>query len=386
MSFVIKIGILFLNILYSILKIFPMEKKIVYISRELDKPSVDFLLLKADIEKRYPDYKNVILCKTLKKGIVSKFKYILHMFRQMYHIATAQAVILDTYCIAVSILRHRKSLLVIQMWHALGALKKFGYSIVDKPEGTSKKIAKALKMHYNYSYVFASSEYCRKFFSEAFAQSIDTVKIFPLPRVDLFYDSTYKAKVCRKIYSLYPRLYKSKKKIIVYAPTFRKEISSPLDEIQQFIDAVDYDNYELIVKLHPIEQIKYKNLNAIFDTHFSSFEMFYVADIIISDYSAVIFEGMLFRKPIYLYAFDYKTYNRNREFYVDYQRIFDGLIYTDCAKLLESIDQNSYREDITENILEKMIQRKEKSYTESISDFIIHSVKQNQELNCERGV
>ena len=124
-----------------------MEKKIVYISRELDKPPVDFLLLKADIEKRYPDYKNVILCKTLKKGIVSKFKYILHMFRQMYHIATAQAVILDTYCIAVSILRHRKSLLIIQMWHALGALKKFGYSIVDKPEGTSKKIAKALKMH-----------------------------------------------------------------------------------------------------------------------------------------------------------------------------------------------------------------------------------------------
>ena len=377
MLVVIKIGILFLNIAYSILKIFPVEKKIVYISRELDEPSVDFLLIKADIEKRYPDYNNVILCKTLKKGVVSKFKYVLHMFRQMYHIATAEAVILDTYCIVVSILKHRKSLLIIQMWHALGVLKKFGYSIMDKPEGTSRKIAKALKMHYNYSYVFTSSEYCRKFFSEAFAQSIDTVKIFPLPRVDLFYNSTYKEKVCREIYNLYPRLYKCKKKIIVYAPTFRKEVSFPLDEIQQFINAIDYDKYELIVKLHPIEQVKYKNSNAIFDTHFSSFEMFYVADFIVSDYSAVIFEGMLFRKPIYLYAFDYKNYNRNREFYIDYQKMFEGLIYTDYTKLLESIDKNSNIEEITGNVLEKMIQHKEKSYTESISDFIMDSVKQN---------
>ena len=93
MSFVIKIGILFLNILYSILKIFPMEKKIVYISRELDKPPVDFLLLKADIEKRYPDYKNVILCKTLKKVLFQNLNIfyicfdkciILRQHRQLY--------------------------------------------------------------------------------------------------------------------------------------------------------------------------------------------------------------------------------------------------------------------------------------------------------------
>ena len=84
----------------------------------------------------------------------------------------------------------------------------------------------------------------------------------------MFYDSTYKEKVCREIYNLYPGLYKCKKKIIVYAPTFRKEVSFPLDEIQQFINAIDYDKYELIVKLHPIEQVKYKNSNAIFDTRF----------------------------------------------------------------------------------------------------------------------
>ena len=34
----------------------------------------------------------------------NKFKYFLHMFVQMYHIATSKVVILDSYCIVVSIL------------------------------------------------------------------------------------------------------------------------------------------------------------------------------------------------------------------------------------------------------------------------------------------
>ena len=58
------------------------------------------------------------------------------MLRQMYHAATSEIVVLDTYCIIISLLKQRKSLKVIQMWHALGAMKKFGYSILDKGEGT----------------------------------------------------------------------------------------------------------------------------------------------------------------------------------------------------------------------------------------------------------
>ena len=61
MSIVVNIGIFFLSIIYGLLKKLPIQKKIVYISRQMDKPSVDFLLIKNDMEKRYPDYKSVIL-------------------------------------------------------------------------------------------------------------------------------------------------------------------------------------------------------------------------------------------------------------------------------------------------------------------------------------
>ena len=103
----------------------------------------------------------------------------------MYHIATSEMVVLDTYCIAVSVLHQRKSLVVIQMWHALGAMKKFGYSILDKGEGTKRSLAEAMQMHKNYTYIFSSSEFCCRFFAEAFNASIDQMVVMPLPRLDL---------------------------------------------------------------------------------------------------------------------------------------------------------------------------------------------------------
>ena len=41
----------------------------------------------------------------------------------MYHLATSRACIVDTYIIPVSILKHRDELIIIQIWHALGAIK-----------------------------------------------------------------------------------------------------------------------------------------------------------------------------------------------------------------------------------------------------------------------
>ena len=103
--------------------------------------------------------------------------------------------------------------------------------------------------------------------------------------------------------------------------------------------------------------------------------MFYIADAIISDYSAVIFEGMLLHKPIYLYAFDYNSYNKNRDFYTNYLNLFSGIVYKDGKDLLKSIENNNYKEDTTQKVLQLMVHTKESSYTGDIVDFIINLCK-----------
>ena len=49
---IIKIGILALKVIYIPMKLLKTKNKIVYISRQFNKPTLDFMLLKAEIEKR----------------------------------------------------------------------------------------------------------------------------------------------------------------------------------------------------------------------------------------------------------------------------------------------------------------------------------------------
>ena len=98
------------------------------ISRQANRPSLDFLLIKTHILRQNPKIRVVTLCHTLEKRlnarIIDLIKYGFHMLKQMYHIATSKVVILDTYCIVISLLKHRKDLQIIQIWHSMGSMKK----------------------------------------------------------------------------------------------------------------------------------------------------------------------------------------------------------------------------------------------------------------------
>lgn len=134
MTFAIAIFRGFLNLIYAVFKLFPVRNKITLISRQSDSASEDFLMLKTELKKQSPDTEIKILCKKLRKSPPALFSYMGHILVQMYHIATSRTVVLDSYCIPISILKQRKKLRVIQIWHAMGALKKFGLSIRGEEE------------------------------------------------------------------------------------------------------------------------------------------------------------------------------------------------------------------------------------------------------------
>ncbi len=155
----------------------------------------------------------------LGEGILSRLGYCFHILKQMHHIATSKVVVLDSYCIGVSALKQRKSLTVIQMWHALGSLKKFGFSIVGEGEGRDRELADAFSMHRNYTYILTSSHQCIHNFAEAFGYDEDHVVVMSLPRVDKLTGWDFKEGCLRRIYEAYPEF--RKKKVVVYAPTQR---------------------------------------------------------------------------------------------------------------------------------------------------------------------
>lgn len=317
---ILKTFIFLLNIIYFFIKLLPTKNKIVMISRQSNEINLDFRLLKKELEDKY---KVVVMCKTLPGGTKAKFSdkisYGIHMFRHMYHIATSKVCVLDSYCPTISILKHKKNLTIIQMWHSIGTMKKFGYSSLGKKEGNNKEIAKIMKMHQNYDVVYCASDAYKKHLAKGFNIPEDKIKIFTLPRVDLLKDKLYESETKDKIYAKYPEL--KQKENVLYAPTFRKDEKELNEKINELIANFNFEKYNLIIKLHPLSKVKISNSRVIMDYNFSTFDMLFVADKLISDYSCIVYEAGIKNIPLYFYCFDYKKYINNVGLAIDFKRL-----------------------------------------------------------------
>lgn len=139
------------------------------------------------------------------------------------------------------------------------------------------------------------------------------------------------------------------KKVILYAPTYREFYKdSSLDNIIQ--NPFDFekmkqelsDEYVLVVTAHYLVG---KLLGIPKDNPFiiNAFEYPYmndllmIADILISDYSSVVWDYAILERPILCFGYDYDRYVKERGTYLDLEKVFfNGVIKTQ-DQLIESI-------------------------------------------------
>lgn len=338
MGLLMKIGILFLNIVYFFYKFFPDKNQIAFISRQSNEISVDYFLLKEELKKKAPQIAVVEMYKMIPQTILGKIKYVFYILGpQMYVLATSKVAILDGYSIAVSVLKHKKELKIVQMWHAMGSLKCFGYAAIGTEEGSERKTAEYFKMHKNYDYILASSKVCIRPLSEAFGNPVEKFVVMPLPRTDLITDYVYSEQKRNQILKQYPEI--EVKKNILYAPTFRKK-SDMLEAVEQLIQVVDYEKYNLIVKLHPLVQKHLDSSQVLPMEEYDSWELLSIADYVVTDYSAFIFEAALANLPIIFYTFDYDEYKNKRGFLIDYEKEIPGKMCRTAEEVIGEIEND----------------------------------------------
>lgn len=375
MTILIKGCKAFLNFIFLFFKLLPVSNKITFISRQSDEVSTDMKMLADEMKRQEPAVQIVFLCRTIPAGIMGKLSYCGHLFRQMYQIATSKIVVLDSYCMGVSLLRQRSSLLVVQIWHALGALKKFGYSILDEGEGHSRAVSEAMNMHRHYDMIISSSARCAPHFAEAFGYDQDHVQIASLPRVDLLTDKKHQENIRRRILQQYPVL--AEKETIVYAPTFRKESRYNEEALEKLIQAVNLEKYNLVIKAHPlmdVEQYVHRK-GILYDKEFTTIEMFTAADYVIVDYSAVIYEAALMNKPLFFYVYDMEQYQDNRDFYIDYQAEMPGVISVDAGEIIAAVGEKQYDLKRVESFAQKYVEI-QKECTKDLAKKILRARKQ----------
>lgn len=359
----LKVSIQILQLIYFFFKLLPTQDKVVLISRFSDKETLDLRLLRKEIENQKPQYKVVVLTKRIPKGLIEKTVYLIYILKKMYHLATSKACIIDSYIITISLLNHKKDLKVIQIWHALGAIKKFGYQVIGKTDGYSEEIAEIMRMHKNYDYVICSGEGTVGAYSEAFNISEDKILTIGMPRVD--YLKKQKSILNPDLIKRYPQV--KEKSNIVYVPTFRKNRELELDEL---VNSVDYNNYNLILKPHPNEKIDISDNRVILDYEYPSMDWMKYADYIITDYSAVAFEAMILEKPLLFYLFDYEEYKEGTGINIDWFNDIPQYTSKSGKEIIGIIQKGKYDKGIYKNLRDKYLSAIQYDCTKEIIKYL----------------
>lgn len=365
----IYIGKVLLNIIYFFIKLCPSKNKIVMLSRQSNKINIDFSLIEDEIKKRNSNVKVKIFCRTIENSLKDKTSYCFYILKQIYHIATSKVCIIDGYSIPISILKHKKKLIIIQIWHASGAVKKFGYQSLNKKEGRGKEISKVMNMHKNYSFIMAPSKATAVFYKEAFGID-DDKKVFinGMPRLDYILDKTISNEKIEKFYDEYSE-YKGKKTIL-YVPTFRKHTDNT-ENIEKLINSINHNKYNLIIKLHPLDESKRDSKYKV-DKKYNTFDLIKIADYIITDYSAVSFETSLLNKPLYFYVYDINKYKDARGLNINLLNEMRNCSSTNAKELIQSIENDNYDFEELNRFREKYIEKKDVNNTKRLVDFIFN--------------
>ena len=362
MIILMHIYILILKIIYSFMKLSKTKNRVVFLSRQSDKPSLDYRMINDEIKKIDQNIETVFITKRVEKNKSDVLKGFPILLKSLKYLATSKVCITDGYNIAISTLNHKKDLKVFQIWHSLGAIKKFGYQSLNNEK--DKKIANVMKMHKNYNYINCSSESMKKYFSEAF--NYDEKYLYPLslPRVD--YLITKEKVIKKKIYNVYPEF--KKKKVILYAPTFRNNNNYKIDEL---IKEIDLNKYILIIKAHPNMKISINNKNIYTCEDFKTLSLLTVSDYVITDYSAVTIEASILNKPVYLYTYDLEEYKNNPGLNIDLEEELKGYVFENPKKLYESILKEKYNIKKLNSIRDKYITSTKGDITKNIAKFIL---------------
>lgn len=339
------------------------KKKITFISYFDKKLTGNFQLISEELKKRDRDYKLVFLIRKFNNSLKEKLYYLINFMIQTYHINTSSIVLLDGNNFPLSNIVKKKETTVIQLWHACGGIKKFGYDVNRR-----------FKIK-NYDYIYVAGNEFKNPFSRAFKMSQDKILNLGVAKTDLLFDEDKLEKYRQMMFKNYPQLIN--RNAVLYAPTFRGDGAFDIQYVNLNLEYLHKrlgEDFILLYKLHPFlegislgEESRDFIINA---NNIDIYKLFSVADILISDYSAIIFDFSILEKPIILYTPDLKKYEEERGFYYDYTNFAPGPICFNEEEIIEVIRTQNYKLDKVKEMKYKYFDNHDGKSTQRIVDHI----------------
>lgn len=302
----------FFSLVLLLFRIFPLKNNRIYVINFKnggfsDNPKY----IVSELNENFKTYKFDIYWKTKKR--IDKYENIhcvkAHSLNDFYYLSTSKFIISNVR-IPLYYLKRKKQI-YIETWHGGIAFKKCGFDGNNRNCLSNAKVLHAAR----YADVFVSnSNFCTNMYRKAFRFKGKILEVGS-PRVDALFSNN------RKL--IKDRLgIDSSIKIITYAPTFRDNgnidcYNIDFCKIIKCIENRFSGKFLLLIRLHPImvNTIKFSEGRIITDDTIDLYETLSVTDVLISDYSSLIFEFMALNRPIFIYASDLKEYEKERGLY-----------------------------------------------------------------------
>jgi CDP-glycerol glycerophosphotransferase len=267
---------------------------------------------------------------------------------------SAKVLVLDNHFVPLnwrhhlphSLLRGAKT---IQLWHGI-PIKEIGLETVTKGKIDDPNVAELVSSCGPFDVFVALSgasrvDWARKFSFRDFSS-------IGYPRNDvLLRDITPsdKINIDKKAFASAETSSKSKKPVILYAPTFRDYKDSAWFEKAEISALADYcsnKGYLFYVNLHPAEQDsvetyrhRYPTINFV-DPHTDIYPLVKCTSVLITDYSSLAFDYLLLDRPVVFYRPDHAEYvARSRHLIKNHDQYICGTISYTPDELKKAVDE-----------------------------------------------
>lgn len=289
--------------------------------------------------------------------------------------AQSSIIFLDDHAPLLDWLKLSKDTKLIQLWHAGAGFKSSGYS-----RWGHMGCPNAVSCHRQYSFGIAGSKKIAPFFSEVWGINDEQVLPTGMPRMDEFLQADYREEKTRQLYQKYPMC--KGKKVMLFAPTYRGRNKRDAHYPYELIDFAGLyeacgDEYVVLFKMHPwvhakapiekryqdkfLDVGKYPNIN----------DLFYITDLLVTDYSSNIFEYSLMRKPMLFFAYDKVQYSFSRGFHRDYEESAPGKVCYTFAELLEAFRKKDFEYEKVEQYVEHHFDYTDSHASDRVIDWLV---------------
>lgn len=297
--------------------------------------------------------------------------------KAIYYLATAR-VWLDNNR-KENYIRKKKGQYYIQTWHGGIALKKIEKdyeSALGKSYVNNAKRDSAMTDLY-----ISNSNFCTNLYRNSFWYKGE-IKEFGSPRNDVLLkpDTTIKDKIYKKLNI--PTDYK----LAIYAPTYReggntKAYEMDFDKVLKELNNRFGGHFVIAVRLHPLvsglsDFITYSNKVINATGYRDIYELMAAGDVLITDYSNLMFEFSYMRKPVFLYANDINDYDKDRGFYFDYDTLPFPKAYNkaELLELIKDFSEIEYMQRV-EMFFKQIDLYEYGNASEKVADYILNVIR-----------